>query len=71
MEKKSAYITMRIQPSLKNKVRSLAEQEHRSISKQVVYLLEVAILKLERDEINRRALSQSSDRVKGDRRQEW
>lgn len=71
MEKKSAYITLRCQPSLKNKIRSLAEQEHRSISKQVIYLLELGIEKVERDAITSRALTESSERIKDDNRGGW
>ena len=68
MEKKSEYITLRIQPSLKNKVRSLAEQEHRSISGQVIHLLELGIEQQERDRVNRHALFASSETIKEERR---
>ncbi|MHA2047860.1 MAG: hypothetical protein ACW99G_24010, partial [Candidatus Thorarchaeota archaeon] len=60
--------TLRIQPSLKNQVRSLAEQEHRSISKQVIYLLEKGIEAQEREQLQRRAFVESSDRIIGERR---
>lgn len=49
MEKKSDNITLRCTPVLKNRVRSLAEQSHRSVSQQVIYLLEIGIGVVERE----------------------
>ena len=51
MEKKRAYITLRCTPSLKNRVRALAESSHRSISKEVIYLVELGMASLERGEV--------------------
>ena len=49
MEKKTENITLRCPPSLKYRVRVLAENSHRSVSRQVIYLLELGIESLERD----------------------
>jgi len=68
MEKKTEYITLRIQPSLKKKVRSLAEQSHRSISAQVVYLLEKGIEAEEREQLQRHAFINSSEVIMEERR---
>ena len=48
MEKKTENITLRCPPSLKHRVRILAESSHRSVSRQVIYLLELGIESLER-----------------------
>lgn len=48
MEKKTENITLRCPPSLKQRVRMLAEVSHRSVSRQVIYLLELGIESLER-----------------------
>lgn len=55
MEKKTTTITLRCPPSLKNRVRSFAEQSHRSVSQQVIYMLELGIEAIERGEDNYRA----------------
>ena len=47
MEKKSACLTLRCPPSLKNRIKSLAESSHRSTSQEVIYLIELGITQLE------------------------
>ena len=47
MEKKTENITLRCPPSLKHRVRMLAEVSHRSVSRQVIYLLELGIESLD------------------------
>jgi hypothetical protein len=42
-EVKSAFMTLRIQPSLADKIKAMAEAEHRTISAQVAHLLTQAL----------------------------
>ena len=63
MEKKTENITLRCPPSLKLRVRNLAEQSHRSVSRQVIYLLELSLDTIERDGEQPRAFIKSKPKV--------